>query len=109
MRYTTDEKRVFGHQCDALTATGERCKCTNQSVEPCYVAQGVLGRSVRLCRAHAAKRSRARWDRLPLIEGGFFGGYNRHGYGGMVTTERKIDWEDPELVLRIPAYWGSPA
>lgn len=109
MKYETDEKQPFGHLCDALTATGERCKCTNQSVEPCYVAQGKLGRSVRLCRVHAARRARARWDRLPLIEGGFLGGYNRYGFGSMVTAERRIDWERPGLVLEIPAYWGAPS
>lgn len=107
MKYTTNPKDSFGHQCDALTKSGERCRCTNRIVYPAYIRQGVTGRDVRLCHGHAAKRERLKWDRIPLIEGGFAGGYNKYGYGTMVTTVREIDWEDPDLILEMPQYWAD--
>ena len=106
MRYTTDQSHSFGHQCDALTASGERCRCRNRSVYPCYIANGIPGRSARLCQHHSKIRSKRKWDRIPLIEGGFLGGYNRYAYGSMVTTAREIDWEDPALILEIPKFWA---
>ena len=108
---------TFGHQCDALTRSGERCKNTNQKVY--HTSTGICSHisthAVNLCRRHAAMWDRIHYanagkpgcemKRLPLRDGGFFGGYNRYDYGESVAATPTIDWDDPEVVIEIPKAW----
>lgn len=106
---------TFGHQCDALTKSGERCKNTNQKVFPHSLRSQIHVHDVHLCRRHVAMLDRmhranmgkpaSEMKRLPLRDGGFFGGYNRYDYIGMVTADPTINWDDPELIVEIPKAW----
>lgn len=99
----------YGCRCDALTKSGERCRRTNYDLYPTRRSPGEKSKPVRLCRQHAAIRDEMipSNKRLPLIEGGFLGGWNEYGYGNMVTCEEDIDWDNVEK-LTIPKYWAEP-
>ena len=105
---------TFGHQCDALTKTGERCKNTNQ-----METRGHNCKPVRLCRLHESQWDRmhlqncgkipGEMKRLPLRDGGFFGGWNRFDYGSMVTNAPNVDWDSPDLNIDTPEAWKVTA
>ena len=61
-----------------------------------------------MCAQHSRmmwrRRGRDKFWRMPLIEGGFVGCYNKYGYGALVTDERVIDWDTVER-LTVPRYW----
>lgn len=114
------DETTFGRRCDALTSNGSRCRNTNQVViqTSTPIRSQISTHDVCLCRRHSAT-----WDkmhasnagktgkemaRLPLRDGGFFGGYNRHDYGGMVTADPVVDWNDPGLIVDIPKAWIKP-
>jgi hypothetical protein len=58
---------------------------------------------------HAAIRDKMyrSGHRLPLIEGGHLGGFNKYHYGNMVTRQSEIDW-DSVTELTIPRFWARP-
>lgn len=114
MTSPTNDGTTFVHQCDALTRSGERCKNTNQKVFTHLRAQ-LQVHDVNLCRRHVAMWERvhhanmgkpaSEMKRLPLRDGGYFGGCNRYDYYGMVTADPVIDWDDPGLIVEIPKAW----
>ena len=101
-------------QCEALTKTGIQCRRRCRAYFPCQAVydarltsyHAISFRPVHLCHAHVetALRLRSKNLRLPLVQKGFFGAYNRHGYGNLVTAEAAIDWEEPKLT--IPKLWA---
>lgn len=104
-------------QCEAkCRKTGKRCshRCRSQ-VPNTIAAHNVLdgnqftiaGRSVRLCESHTTswyKRAK-RLLSLPLIDHGHLSPYNEYGYGSVVLSQDRINFEDPEFVMRLPAAW----
>ena len=107
--------KAFGNQCDAITATGKRCKRLNHVFLPCMaVANAAIGqprqtfRGVCLCRQHAALHDRKREtnDRLKLHHGGWLGAYNEYRYGNLVTTTSRINWKTAKRLI-VPRFWAE--
>lgn len=102
-------------RCEALTKAGKQCRRQCQAYFPCQAIHDARAssfratefRPVHLCYTHAqmALDHRQRQLRLPLVQRGFFGPYNRHGYGNLVTTQKLIDWDNPKLT--IPRSWAT--
>lgn len=67
----------------------------------------VRGREPRLCNSHWLswhKRAK-RLLTLPLIDGGHLSPFNRHGYGSIVITAERIDFDSPNIKITIPKAW----
>lgn len=104
-------------QCEAkCRKTGHRCphRCNSQipnTIAAHNVLDGnqfnIIGREVRLCDTHTrswhlrAKRLLS----LPLIDGGHLSPYNHYGHGSVVLAQDRIDFNNPEFVMRIPRAW----
>lgn len=110
----------FNTQCEALSRkTNDRCPHRCRSIITPVLAGHfacdgrqyvVYGRAVHLCEGHRNSFF-ARSKRLlsvRLIGGGYLSAYNRYGYGQIVTTTERIDWDAPGT-LRVPTAWGPMA
>lgn len=108
----------FDHQCDALTESGKRCtkRCkivipNTLGQEPGPLGKWITGREVHLCRTHdhlyLDRKQADRSFRLPLIEKGYLGSGNRHGFGFVVNDTPVVEW-DTTKKLRVPKYWYFP-
>jgi hypothetical protein len=107
---------AFGNQCDAITATGKRCKRRNYVFVPCMTIKNAAivnsGRQeykgVCLCRQHALvhERLRQKNQRLKLHHGGWLGAYNEYQYGNIVTTAKRINWKTAKRLI-VPSFWAE--
>lgn len=103
----------YGHQCDAITVNGIRCRKLNRWFTPCRAVydarfgsyRAVEYLPVRLCQWHWVKeiKLRKQGNRLQLHGGGWLGPYNRHGYGSLVIDSPTVDWGNPKL--SVPEAW----
>lgn len=68
----------------------------------------VQGRPVNLCQGHW-RSWHARSKRLltlPVIDGGHLCPGNRYGYGSIIITADRINFEDESPKVKIPPAWG---
>jgi len=90
-------------RCDASTSWG-RCKGEVRF----FVPNGLSGRLVGLCQGHyecfGIIKDYRLDTRLKLHHGGWLGPHNRYGYGSVVYTREKVDW-NKEHQLKVPKYW----
>lgn len=104
-------------KCEAkCRKDGRRCPHRARSRHPNTIAAHsvmdgnqfqIVGRGVYLCESHShsfSKRAK-RLLSLPLIDYGHLSPYNEYGYGSVVVFQDRIDFQDPEFRMRIPAAW----
>lgn len=101
------------HRCACIKADGKQCTRRAWTTTPNVMAGDghayTYGRDVPMCVQHNRmfwrKRDKSPLWRLPLIENGFVGCYNKFGFGSIVTAEQYVDWDTVER-LTVPKYWA---